>query len=91
MGLIDPAHAAARGGGAAEVVLSDDGCFAYVSVRTTGKFNESPAAAFNQLCMLRLDPATGLATRVGNVPSGGNMPWCHAWGAEGPSRLSQTA
>ena len=45
VGLIDPAHAAARGGGAAEVVLSDDGCFAYVSVRTTGKFNESPAAA----------------------------------------------
>ena len=74
--------AAAKGGGASEVVLDKSGKFAYCSVRTTGRFNASPPAAFNRIVVLSLDPKTGLATRVNTVSSGGNMPWSHVWASE---------
>lgn len=67
------------GGGGAEIVVSGDGRFAYASVRMTGKFNASPGAVFNTIAVLALDRETGAATRVANVGSGGNMPWCHTF------------
>ena len=35
------------------------GRFAYASVRMTGKANASPAAVFNTIATLSLDPTTG--------------------------------
>ena len=37
----------------------DCGRFAYASVRMTGKANASPAAVFNTIATLSLDPTTG--------------------------------
>ena len=42
-------------------IADEDVCgrFAYASVRMTGKANASPAAVFNSIATLSLDPTTG--------------------------------
>ena len=85
--------ALAEHGGAAEIQISADGNYAYASVRMTGGFNACPepetpeAAVFNTIAVLSLDAATGAATLVQNVPSGGSMPWSHTFLEEDDSLL----
>jgi 6-phosphogluconolactonase len=78
----------AGGGGAAEIVVSADGRFAYASVRFAGKDNMPPVvdgaepdrsgwASFNSIAILALNAETGAVKFVGSVPSGGNIPWTH--------------
>ena len=45
----------------ADRIADEDDCgrFAYASVRMTGKANASPAAVFNTIATLSLDPTTG--------------------------------
>lgn len=83
----------AEHGGAAEIQISADGRFAYASVRMTGGFNACPepetpeAAVFNTIAVFSLDAATGAATLVENVSSGGSMPWSHTFLDEDDSLL----
>jgi len=78
--------AQAAGGGGAEIVVSNDGKFAYASVRMTGGFNASDGAVFNTIAVFSLDGKTGAAVRVANHGSGGNMPWCHSF-CDGDDRM----
>ena len=68
----------ASGGGAAEILCSNDGRFAYGSVRRCGKDNAAEEAVFNCIAIFGLDGDSGAATLLATVPSGGDTPWTHA-------------
>lgn len=80
----------AAGGGASELVISPDGRFAYVTVRSCGEENASAPAVFNTISTFSLDPESGAAELSGVLPSGGNMPWsCALAGPESQYLLVQ--
>ena len=86
--LLPEGTAHADEGGAAGIVVSPDGLFAYVTVRASGGFNGSIACpVFNCVSVLSLDLQNGQATLVQTVSSGGSMPWTLAFVAGDDSQL----
>eukprot|EP00658_Telonema_sp_P-2_P022849 TRINITY_DN19147_c0_g1_i1.p1 TRINITY_DN19147_c0_g1~~TRINITY_DN19147_c0_g1_i1.p1 ORF type:complete len:389 (-),score=47.24 TRINITY_DN19147_c0_g1_i1:254-1420(-) len=69
----------ASGGGACEIVISQDGRFGYASIRSCGEQNAAEEAVFNSIAVLELDTETGAVKLLDNISSGGNMPWAHAF------------